>query len=80
MSSVIHAGAWSLAPATLPIAAPRMERLPLGSLVDAELRVQTTLVIPPARPLQRNQAMLDRIAQLDVEVARHGNVQSDHFE
>jgi hypothetical protein len=51
--------------ATLPIAPPRMERLPLSALVGAELRLQSTLVVPPARPMQRNDAMLARIAKID---------------
>jgi hypothetical protein len=54
--------------ATLPISEPRMERMPLVSLEHAELRLQTTLVIPPAAEMQRNQAVLDRIAMLDREV------------
>ena len=53
--------------ATLPIAAPRMDELRLSDLVDADLRLQTTLVFPPAMPMQRNQPMLDRLAQLDRE-------------
>ena len=53
--------------ATLPITMPRMERLPLSQLVDAELHLQTTLVIPPAIPLQRNEAMMEKISQLDDE-------------
>jgi hypothetical protein len=51
--------------ATLPITSPRMERMPLSALVDADLRLQTTLVIPPARPMLRNQAMLDRLAAIE---------------
>jgi len=51
--------------ATLPITEPRLERMPLTSIIDADLRLQTTLVIPPARPMQRNQAMLDRLAEVD---------------
>lgn len=51
--------------ATLPIAAPRVDRIPLSRLVDAELRMQTTLVIPPAQALQRDEAMIAKIAQLD---------------
>lgn len=47
--------------ATLPITAPRMERMPLSALVDAELRLQSTLVVPPARPMARNEAMLAKI-------------------
>jgi len=51
--------------ATLPITTPRMERMPLSALPDATLHLQSTLVIPPAISMQRNQAMLDRLAQLD---------------
>jgi len=51
--------------ATLPIAAPRMERMPLSAFADATLHLYSTLVIPPAMPMQRNPAMLERIAQLD---------------
>ena len=56
--------------ATLPIAAPRMERMPLGGIVEADLRLQTTLVIPPARPMRRDQAMLDRLAEVDRALSR----------
>lgn len=51
--------------ATLPITAPRMDELRLSDLAGAELRLQTTLVFPPATPMQRNQGMLDRLAELD---------------
>jgi hypothetical protein len=51
--------------ATLPITEPRMERMPLESIVEADLRLQTTLVIPPAKAMQRNRRMLDRLAELD---------------
>lgn len=51
--------------ATLPIASPRLEWMPLAGIVDADLRLQTTLVIPPGEPMQRNQAMLDRLAEID---------------
>jgi hypothetical protein len=51
--------------ATLPIAQPRIERIALGGLIEAQLHPQTTLVVPPARPMQRNEAMLARIAALD---------------
>jgi precorrin-6B methylase 1 len=53
--------------ATLPITAPRMEEMRLLDLVDADLQLQTTLVFPPARPMQRNQAMLARLAALDMQ-------------
>jgi precorrin-6B methylase 1 len=51
--------------ATLPIAEPRMERIPLSALIDAELHLHTTLVVPPAQPLRRNEQMLSRLAALD---------------
>lgn len=51
--------------ATLPIVAPRQERMPLWALVEAELCLQSTLVVPPAREMVRNEAMLARIRSLD---------------
>lgn len=51
--------------ATLPISTPRMERMPLAALPNANLRIETTLVIPPARPMQRNQLLLERLADLE---------------
>lgn len=59
--------------ATLPITEPRMGRMRLSDLVDAELQLQTTLVIPPSQPMQRNQAMLDRLALLDLELIARNN-------
>jgi tetratricopeptide (TPR) repeat protein len=56
--------------ATLPITAPRMETVRLSDLVEADLRLQTTLVFPPAQPMERNQQMLDRLADLDRNFAR----------
>lgn len=50
--------------ATLPIAAARVERMPLWGLVDAELNLQTTLAIPPAEPLQRDERILQRLRNL----------------
>ncbi|MEZ0470315.1 SAM-dependent methyltransferase [Luteimonas salinilitoris] len=51
--------------ATLPVSEARMERIPLSRLVDAELHLQTTMVVPPARPMERNNEMLARIAEID---------------
>lgn len=51
--------------ATLPITAPRMEQIRLSDLADAELHLQTTLVIPPARGMEKNPAMLARLAEID---------------
>ena len=55
--------------ATLPIGAARVERMPLSGLVDAELNLQTTLAIPPAEPLQRNDQMLQRLAALEASIS-----------
>ena len=55
--------------ATLPINAPRIEPVALGDLARAELRMQSTLVLPPARPMQQNPAMLARLAELESETA-----------
>lgn len=64
--------------ATLPITTARIEGMPLSGIVDAAFHLQTTLVIPPARPMQRNQAMLDRLAVLDLEIAAHASSASVH--
>jgi hypothetical protein len=55
--------------ATLPIAAARVERMPLSGLVDATLGLQTTLAIPPAMPLQRNEQVLRRLADLEATLS-----------
>jgi uncharacterized protein YabN with tetrapyrrole methylase and pyrophosphatase domain len=49
---------------TLPIQQPRITRLPLAELVNAELDGKTTLVIPPATKMIVNQAILDKLAAL----------------
>ena len=51
--------------ATLPIAEPRMQTLALRDLPDADLYMHSTLVVPPCAPLQRDEAMLARIAALE---------------
>ena len=55
--------------ATLPISTPRMARMPLSALVDAELCMHSTLVVPPMRPMERNVEMLARIAEIDAALA-----------
>lgn len=51
--------------ATLAIHSPRMETMALERLADAALHLQSTLVVPPARAMQRDEAMLRRVAELD---------------
>lgn len=47
--------------ANLPLQPPRIERLPLKALPHAELTVISTLLIPPAKPLQLNDIMLAKL-------------------
>lgn len=46
---------------TLPVGKPRMDRIRLAELPQAELYLHTTLVIPPAVPLQANVSMQHRL-------------------
>ena len=49
---------------------PRIDRGPLSALPRTDLRLQTTLVLPPAWPMQRDEAVLARLAALDAALAR----------
>lgn len=51
--------------ATLAIQSPRAETIALRDLPLAALRLQSTLVVPPARALQPDEAMMFRVAELD---------------
>jgi hypothetical protein len=51
--------------AALPMATARVEEMALSYLVESDLYLQSRLVIPPAGDMQRDEAMFDRIAQLD---------------
>src|SRR3546814_6107180 len=51
--------------ATLPITTPRMDWMPMSELVDAGQGMQTTLVIPPAMKMQRNDEMLEKPSRLN---------------
>jgi precorrin-6B methylase 1 len=51
--------------ATLPISTPRMERMALSALITTQLFMQSTLVVPPCRPMQRNEALLRRLEALE---------------
>ena len=55
--------------ATLAIASPRAETVPLSQLAATPLRLQSTLVIPPCQPLRPDGAMLARIEQLERKLA-----------
>jgi uncharacterized protein YabN with tetrapyrrole methylase and pyrophosphatase domain len=50
---------------TLPVHQPRIERLPLSGLPAADIDVQVTLVIPPARSLEADPTVRERLAALD---------------
>jgi hypothetical protein len=51
--------------ATLPMHEPRVERLPLGKLPQAQIDQQATLVIPPARSLEPDLQIRERLSALD---------------
>jgi len=50
--------------ATLPIQSPRIERLALKALPQAEIGMADTLAIPPARPLEADPEIRARLAAL----------------
>lgn len=51
--------------ATLPIGGPRMERVPLHALAQAELHMHSSLAIPPAQPMQPDTVLRARLDALD---------------
>jgi hypothetical protein len=51
--------------ATLPIQKPRVRRIALHDLPEAELTVEETVVLPPAVPLKANLDMQERLAVLE---------------
>ncbi|MEO8670839.1 MAG: SAM-dependent methyltransferase [Tahibacter sp.] len=51
--------------ATLPIHAPRIERMTLADLVDADIDLHATVVIPPALPMQPDVEIQARLSRLD---------------
>lgn len=57
--------------ATLPISAARVERMRLDAIVGADLSLHSTLVIPPALAMVRDDEMLHRIAALDAPGSRN---------
>ena len=57
--------------ATLPIGRPRTGELPLEAIIGADVRPQTTLVLPPAVAMQRDETMLGRVASLERRLQRN---------
>jgi precorrin-6B methylase 1 len=53
---------------TIATASPRIERMPLEQLVDAELHMHSTLVVGPATPLRVDLAMRNALDALDAGV------------
>jgi hypothetical protein len=62
--------------ATLATAPPRIEGIRLSAVPGAELRPQTTLVLPPCRALQPDHAMLELIADIEAAQSRSATIQS----
>lgn len=56
--------------ATLPIQRPRMDRVALGELSGVSIELPDTLVIPPARALETDEGMLERLAALERKAGR----------
>jgi precorrin-3B methylase len=57
---------------TLPLHQPRIERLALRELPDADIDMHATLVIPPARALEPDLQVRKRLAALDHHQEDHG--------
>ena len=55
--------------AMLPMHQPRMDRMPLGSLPEADIDMHATLVIPPCQPLEPDQEIRERLSALDEAAA-----------
>ncbi len=55
--------------ATLPTQRPRIERLPLSGLTHARIDLRATVVLPPARALKPDEAMLARLEALSAAEA-----------
>lgn len=51
--------------ATLPIASPRIEAIALADLATADLRMHSTLVLPPAVDMRPDPEMRERLATLE---------------
>lgn len=51
--------------ATLPIEKPKILRVRLCDLIDADLSAEYTVVLPPAMPLKGNDRMVERLRELD---------------
>jgi hypothetical protein len=51
----------------------RADKITLTELVDAELLMHTTLVIPPCRKMQPNEAVLAKLAAIDTKEDRAKN-------
>jgi len=66
--------------ATLPIHQPRIERLALGDLANANIDMHVTLAIPPAKALQPDDEIRKRLAALDASNPKTPNLDASHTE
>jgi hypothetical protein len=51
--------------ATLPTSRPRVARLPLAALPEAQCGMRCTLIVPPSRALQPDEEIRERASALD---------------
>jgi hypothetical protein len=56
---------------TLPMHRARVERLTLRELVDAEVHMHSTLVVPPATTLQADDRTRQRLTALDLSTVEN---------
>jgi diphthamide biosynthesis methyltransferase len=56
--------------ATLPVHTPRIERTTLRKLASAHIEIPDTIVIPPARKLEPDMKILERLTKLDRAAGR----------
>lgn len=55
--------------ATLPVQRPRIERVRLGALPDADIDLHATVVVPPARRMEPDHEVRARLSALDAAAA-----------
>lgn len=65
--------------ASLPFQQARISKMPLSALPDAEMNLKTTLVVPPARKLEKNQQVLARLAAI-CAAEREAEAPAEEFE
>lgn len=66
--------------ASLPFQQARISHLPLSALAEAEMNLKTTMVVPPARKLEKNQQVLARLAAIRAAELAETTTNADQIE